>query len=1297
MQRTLQRLRSWMALAVVVAMVFTLVVPAMAAQPPQLSLPQKLELLQKYNIVRGDGDGNLNLTRPIKRGELVAIIARAMGKDAVAQTYNGLSLFTDTQGHWANGYLSYGRTINLVKGDGNNQARPEDYVNYAEALTLILRAVGKEPTVGTWPTNVLLEAADLKLLPLGVNLETIKDQAPRSDVFIALADALLTVQNAEGKSYFEAYLNPTTPVLNLNSLPASVVESTISVKGTVRGAASVTVNGKQAVMSGEAFEAVIDLAMGANEITVEAADLAGVTTRQKVTVTRGTAVADLSIEGPSKVGLNASAKYVITALDAAGKEVANAAVAGRVEGNIGTFDAATGVLKAAGTAGTGRIVVTAGSVSKNIDVTVSGLSANAASLEFGGAQPTVFTKPMTVQVQVRDANGAIVADDFGRSVTLSALGATGVTITPAIATTTGGVATFTVKAAAVASVELQATTVGLTTIRKSVEFTTSTYVALIMEEPTLIVGGVKQTTRVRAELRDESGNAILNKTGEDIRIQLLASGVQGDLLDDLLTIRKDTSSATASGDEGLFGIGSVAGSVTLSGKFLSSHNLTVNPARLQITKPSVGTGSRFVVLAPNGRPAPNGSGMYFIRVEDANGNLIDGEYAFQVSVTTSNGETGDELTNSLTVSLGDTGRSPLSDGKSEGSTDDGADVIGRTVNGTASVVVTYDKPGLVTLTVKGVGGTDNAWDDDGNLGEAVNGTNLDDDSVDGFWYEEPTKVVLKADSDAFGDDQSMAAGSTARSKTVTVRAYFTNANGYWIPQTNGEVELTHTGTSTRITNRDGVTKATVKDGKAEFAVTTTNEEGIDTYTVSSATLKLSGGVEKDLVGDTLDVQVDAHKPSANTVQWARGYKGADGTGDFYVAPDDDGLELELNQDSNNTWVVVRFYYGSTLLYTSEAIDISDSQPKVQIPKDKLKSGKYKYKVVVRNGYGDSEATETPEITNAGFSTGIKITGARYDGTGNRLYISGSGFADGTTTNPTAGVLIDPSLLTIKDPLNLSSATQQVDLFGARLLKSESTQLTLDMTGASALLNDRTLFSGNDVVLLAERGWYTSPTGAIADEDTSSNPVTPMAYIAYGAFDRTNNRLTVVGAGFQGTTMDWSKVKVNGVKLSGYGNGRLSDTQWYFTITSDVTGMEIVTEAGWAKSGSTTSAILQPVMTNKPIFRQVKVTAAYAVVAGKGVITLKGTGFTGASIDPTLVTIKDLSNGADLTLSADPVVTDTKIEFTLTADETTSYSSVDPDTGFKGSDIYVLTAEGWYTQGGEDGAPIVAPQVRMPTK
>ena len=84
-----------------------------------------IKVLSGLGVVKGDDEGNFNPTNDIKRSEMVALICRALGEEAVAQSSSGSSFDDVAADHWAAGYIAWGVAGNIVNGVGDNKFDPE--------------------------------------------------------------------------------------------------------------------------------------------------------------------------------------------------------------------------------------------------------------------------------------------------------------------------------------------------------------------------------------------------------------------------------------------------------------------------------------------------------------------------------------------------------------------------------------------------------------------------------------------------------------------------------------------------------------------------------------------------------------------------------------------------------------------------------------------------------------------------------------------------------------------------------------------------------------------------------------------------------------------------------------------------------------------------------------------------------------------------------------------------------------------------------------------------------------------
>lgn len=1284
-----RRPRWWLAIVQIALLLATLVSPAIAAEEPApMTGTQLIDLLRTYQVVRGDPSGNLNLDRPITRAEMITIVVRAVGGESTADLYQRVSSFSDAEGHWAQGYIAYAYFQKLVKGDGNNLVRPNDFISYAEALTLVLRVVGKEPTSGQWPLNIMLEAMDLKILPEGVTAGNLSGNAIRGPIFQSLARAMVTVTTASGKTFLQQYLDQAPPVLSVAQQPASTKETSVKVSGTVQGASSVTVNGQPAQLTGETFSANVSLAIGPNEITVVAVDLANNKTTKTVSVTRVPPIASLEFTGAARVKPGAPEKYTIVAKDSEGKVVGLEGVTAEVTGNIGTFDVATGTLRASSTPGRGKITLKTLTLSKSLDVEVMGLAPEATHLGFrqvNNGLPVSINKPMTVVIEVRNINGQRLETDYGRQVTLVATGLTGLNVTPAIATTEAGLATFTVTSPMTGIVNLQAVTTGITGSAYTAEFGTNMRVRLSADPGSVTIGSVNNFSRIRATLVDENGTAIVNNTEADIAVQLSASGTDGALSDQYLRILRGHTGSWQGGDEGIYTVGAQGGTVTVTGVVTSGQRITVDPTSLGTSIPSIGSGSKFDITAFQPY-TPGQFGNLYIRLVDGNGHTIPGQFAYQLSVETSN---SDPKTNGIpagvSITLGETGLTPISDGIAEGSAGDGADVIGRTVGGVSTLRIHYTRPGQVYLTVVPVGGSTTAYASDGTVGTATY-PSVSNQTYTLNFSQSPTSVRLKADSDGFGNGQP--AGATTQGRTITLTAMLTDSQGNWTPGTSATVTLTKvSGTSTTATG----TSAVAVDGKAQFTVQATAASGEDVYKVSA---NLSGTPESNQV--TLQVQNTA--PAAPSVIAIRGTNnGIPGTLN-YISPNDTGMEIELGRDAAQHYAVVRVYREGhgTPVYTSEPIDMTGPAPRVTVPKSVLPGGVNRYQITLRNGFAESpRSVVTSQVTTAVVVSNFSFTNAKYQRSTQQLTVSGSGFSNTTDT-------VNPALMTIRD----ASTGQSISLAGAQVTVNNYSQLTLNFTGITAItdaLGDLTKFSGNDVTLTASAGWYTRVNGEQSAAITAGGVVGPMANIRDVVYDRSNSRLYLNGEGFTSVNIDFSKLKLQAdgatdITLNAFSASRISDSQWMLSLTpSAVTALDatgtyaLFTQNGWAYDSSWTQPTLTP-LTGLTLYSQVALSSVtYNKADDK--VTITGSGFTSGAVQVGSLQFVNKNNGQTVTLSGTAsVVNDGTIEITLDSAEATALENT---TNFAAThSIYLNGSAGWFVKAGRSAAPIPDRMLRL---
>lgn len=102
-----------------------------------------VKLLAAINILNGFKEGDQTLFKPnetITRGQAAKMIYVVYngGTDDGAEVYKGMDTFTDTKGHWAEGYINACYTLDIVAGRGNGKFDPDAAVTGSELAKMLL-------------------------------------------------------------------------------------------------------------------------------------------------------------------------------------------------------------------------------------------------------------------------------------------------------------------------------------------------------------------------------------------------------------------------------------------------------------------------------------------------------------------------------------------------------------------------------------------------------------------------------------------------------------------------------------------------------------------------------------------------------------------------------------------------------------------------------------------------------------------------------------------------------------------------------------------------------------------------------------------------------------------------------------------------------------------------------------------------------------------------------------------------------------------------------------------------------
>lgn len=128
---------------------------------------EAVELLGALGVMVGDKDGEFRPNDTIIRSEFAKIAVHALGLEDVAANSSAATRFPDVvKDHWATGYINVATDQGIIVGDDVGTFRPDDVITYAEAVTILIRVLGREPsalTKGGFPTGYLVVGNEIGL------------------------------------------------------------------------------------------------------------------------------------------------------------------------------------------------------------------------------------------------------------------------------------------------------------------------------------------------------------------------------------------------------------------------------------------------------------------------------------------------------------------------------------------------------------------------------------------------------------------------------------------------------------------------------------------------------------------------------------------------------------------------------------------------------------------------------------------------------------------------------------------------------------------------------------------------------------------------------------------------------------------------------------------------------------------------------------------------------------------------------------------------------------------------------
>ncbi len=166
------------------------------------SLAQTAAVLDSLGIMQGIGDNRFSPYTPLTRAQFCKMAVTSMGLTNVSG-YRSYTIFPDvSQSHWAAQYVNAAlrhpdlKPYGVIRGYSDGTFRPNQYLNFGELCTMLLRMLGyTETDVGPfWPLDYTLKAQALGLTD-GVAISNPKAVINRANAAAMLLNALLARGN----------------------------------------------------------------------------------------------------------------------------------------------------------------------------------------------------------------------------------------------------------------------------------------------------------------------------------------------------------------------------------------------------------------------------------------------------------------------------------------------------------------------------------------------------------------------------------------------------------------------------------------------------------------------------------------------------------------------------------------------------------------------------------------------------------------------------------------------------------------------------------------------------------------------------------------------------------------------------------------------------------------------------------------------------------------------------------------------------------------------------------------------
>ena len=125
-----------------------------------------VDALTTLGVVNGDDNGKFNPENTVTRAEFAKMVVEALGAGSEAASSTDTD-FVDAKGHWAAGYIEVGVAKQFINGYDEKTFGPDDQVTYAQAVKMLVAAIGYETYAsqqGGWPSGYLAYGSELDII-----------------------------------------------------------------------------------------------------------------------------------------------------------------------------------------------------------------------------------------------------------------------------------------------------------------------------------------------------------------------------------------------------------------------------------------------------------------------------------------------------------------------------------------------------------------------------------------------------------------------------------------------------------------------------------------------------------------------------------------------------------------------------------------------------------------------------------------------------------------------------------------------------------------------------------------------------------------------------------------------------------------------------------------------------------------------------------------------------------------------------------------------------------------------------